>query len=53
MERIEKQFNEKLAPILRVLDSCQTPDQLNSALHWGEEILLGVADQVENKGTAQ
>lgn len=53
MERIEKQFNEKLAPILRVLDSCQTPDQLNSALHWGEEVLLGVADQLENKGTAQ
>lgn len=53
MERIEKQFNEKLAPILRVLDSCQTPDQLNSALRWGEEVLLGVADQLENKGTAQ
>lgn len=53
MERIEKQFNEKLAPILRVLDSCQTPEQLNSSLRWGEEILLGVADQVENRGTAQ
>lgn len=50
---VEKLFNEKLAPILRVLDSCQTPDQLNSALRWGEEILLGVADQVENRGTAQ
>lgn len=53
MERIEKQFNEKLAPILRVLDSCQTPDQLNCVLHWGEEVLLGVADQLENKGTAR
>lgn len=53
MERIEKQFNEKLALILRVLDSCQIPDQLNSALRWGEEILLGVADQLENRGTAQ
>lgn len=53
MERIEKQFNEKLAPILRVLDSCQTPEQLNSSLRWGEEVLLGVADQMENKGTAQ
>ena len=53
MERIEKQFNEKLAPILRVLDSCQTPEQLDSSLRWGQEVLLGVADQVENKGTTQ
>lgn len=53
MELIEKQFNEKLAPILRVLDSCQTPEQLNSSLRWGEEVLLGVADQVANRGTSQ
>lgn len=53
MERIEKLFSEKLAPILRVLDSCQTPEQLDSALRWGEEVLMGVADQVEGKGTAQ
>lgn len=53
MERIEKQFNEKLAPILRVLDSCQTPEQLNSSLRWGEEVLLSVADQMEKIGTAQ
>ena len=53
MERIEKLFSEKLAPILRVLDSCQTPEQLDSALRWGEEVLMGIADQVEGKGTAQ
>lgn len=53
MERIEKLFNDKLAPILRVLDSCQTPEQLDSALRWGEEVLLTVAEQVENNGTSQ
>lgn len=53
MEQIEKQFNEKLAPILRVLDSCQTPEQLDSTLRWGEEILLGVADRLARQGTAQ
>lgn len=53
MEKVEKLFNEKLAPILRVLDSCQTPEQLDSALRWGEEVLMGVADQAESKGTSQ
>lgn len=51
MVQIEKMFNEKLAPILRVLDSCETPEQLANARRWGEETLLFVADMVENRGT--
>lgn len=53
MERVEKLFTEKLAFILRVLDSCQTPEQLANAKRWGGETLAGIVCLIEHGGSAE
>ncbi len=51
MDQVKELFSQKLAYTLRVLDSCQTPEQLSAVKLWAEKIFMEAADQVRKNGT--
>ncbi len=46
-EHISWQFNELLGPIIRILNSCQTSEQLRTGHTWAVNVIIGLRNHIQ------